>query len=490
MTEQIDIPQSLASAEGLTFDESLLVSKLTSTWLEHVASNQRNESFYEGTYPIEPLGIAIDPKNASLFEERVDWARKAVDYIASRSQFDGFSAGEDQDTVSWLRRWSADNDIANAYAGAITSTLTHSCAFATVTDQEEQHYPLLRFYPATAAAALWDRKAGRLGAGLVVADMAEVSEQMVPTLIDVFTPTELIELSYRQSGWEAKTTTHSLGRCHMVAIANRPSLRYPFGRSKIGPGMRSLVGEASEVMALMKLAVQFAAAPQTYALGLDPETMKSKSPFKSYLDRMWAVSRDENGDVPQFGQLTQLTMEPLLSTMRTLSSMAAADAGVPSSTFGVVTDNPSSAEAINAAREDAVIEVTRLNRQASSALADAAHIALAIRDDITFDEALEAYPEVAVKFRPASMPSEASLADSMLKQSQIIEWLADSDVLLKRLGYTDEEIASLEQTKRDYRSRQTVESLSALPEVAQVPSLGVAEEVGVHEDEPPEPAGL
>ena len=73
MTEQIDIPQSLASAEGLTFDEGLLVSKLTSIWLEHVASNRRNESFYEGTYPIEPLGIAIDPKKASVFEERVDW---------------------------------------------------------------------------------------------------------------------------------------------------------------------------------------------------------------------------------------------------------------------------------------------------------------------------------------------------------------------------------------------------------------------------------
>ena len=489
VTEQIDIPQSLASAEGLTFDEGLLVSKLTSIWLEHVASNRRNESFYEGTYPIEPLGIAIDPKKASVFEERVDWARKAVDYIANRSQFDGFSAGDDEAAVSWLRRWSADNDIANAYAGAITSTLTHSCAFATVTTQEH-HDPLLRFYPATAAAALWDRRAGRLGAGLVVADMAEIEGQSVPTLVDVFTPTELIELSYKRDGWVAQTTPHRLGRCHMVAIANRPSLRYPFGRSKIGPGMRSLVGEASEVMALMKLAVQFAAAPQTYALGLDPETMETKSPFKSYMDRMWAVSRDENGDVPQFGQLTQLTMVPLLSTMRTLSSMAAADAGVPASTFGVVTDNPSSAEAINAAREDAVIEVTRLNRQASSALADAAHIALAIRDDITFDESLEAYPEVAVKFRPASMPSEASLADSMLKQSQIIEWLADSDVLLKRLGYTDEEIASLEQTKRDYRSRQTMETLSALPEVVQAPGSGIAEEVVAHEDEPPEPAGL
>ena len=463
VTEQIDVPAGVASAEGLDGGQAATVRALMEAWQGHVASNRRNEDYYEGRYPVESLGIAIDPDNAGMFQERVDWARKAVDYIACRSQFDGFSAAEDDGgTVEWLRRWVADNDVHNAYAGAVTSALTHSCCFATVTVPDGAADPVLRFYPATAASALWDRRLGRIGAGMVVVDMEDrPGGAAEPSLVEAYTDAETIVLRRTGGGWIAESEPHTLGRCPMVALCNRPSLRHPFGRSKIGPGLRSIIGEASEVMNLMKLAVQFAAAPQTYALGLDPDAMGETSPLRKYMDRLWAVSKDEDGDVPTFGQLPQQSMEPLLSTMRTLSSMAAADANVPAETFGVVTDNPSSAEAINASREDAVIEVNRLNRLAGAALRDAALTALAMRDDVPFDEAAAAHPTVAAKFRPASTPSEASVSDAMLKQSQIIEWLADSDVLLKRLGYTDEEIADLEETRRGYRSSRLAEVIAS-----------------------------
>lgn len=174
VTEQIDVPAGVASAEGLDGGQAATVRALMEAWQGHVASNRRNEDYYEGRYPVESLGIAIDPDNAGMFQERVDWARKAVDYIACRSQFDGFSAAEDDGgTVDWLRRWVADNDVHNAYAGAVTSALTHSCCFATVTVPDGAADPVLRFYPATAASALWDRRLGRIGAGMVVVDMED-----------------------------------------------------------------------------------------------------------------------------------------------------------------------------------------------------------------------------------------------------------------------------------------------------------------------------
>lgn len=69
----------------------------------------------------------------------------------------------------------------------------------------------------------------------------------------------------------------------------------------------------------------------------------------------------KTGDVPQYGQLSQGSMQPHSDYIRSLAARFSGETNVPLSSLGVVSDNPSSAEAIYAAKEDMVIDAQNLN---------------------------------------------------------------------------------------------------------------------------------
>lgn len=62
--------------------------------------------------------------------------------------------------------------------------------------------------------------------------------------------------------------------------------------------------------------------------------------------------------MPQFGQLTQGSMQPHIDYMRSLAVRFSGETNVSLSELGVVSDNPSSAEAIYAAKEALVAAAT------------------------------------------------------------------------------------------------------------------------------------
>ena len=60
------------------------------------------------------------------------------------------------------------------------------------------------------------------------------------------------------------------------------------------------------------------------------------------------MTRDEDGNVPTFGQIAAASMEPHIAYMRNLAARFSGATNVPISELGIVQDNPSSAEAIYA----------------------------------------------------------------------------------------------------------------------------------------------
>src|SRR5690606_42152063 len=65
---------------------------------------------------------------------------------------------------------------------------------------------------------------------------------------------------------------------------------------------------------------------------------------------------EETGDGPTSGQFPQLNMQPHTDQMRMWAQLFAAEAQLDLSQLGFQTDNPTSAEARYAAKEDLVIE--------------------------------------------------------------------------------------------------------------------------------------
>ena len=100
---------------------------------------------------------------------------------------------------------------------------------------------------------------------------------------------------------------------------------------------------------------------------------------------------------------------------------------MPISELGVVSDNPSSAEAIYAAKEPLVIDAQNLNADNGEALVNV----------------------------PA-MPSIVSQADAITKMIGAMPWLGESDVALEEYGFTDDQIQRLRSDRARSQGRETV----------------------------------
>ena len=80
-------------------------------------------------------------------------------------------------------------------------------------------------------------------------------------------------------------------------------------------------------------------------------------------------------------------------------------------------------------------------------------MALAVKRNVSFAEVLATEPNITAKWRNPAMPSIVSQADSMLKIVQAVPWIANSDILLEELGFTDDQVQRLEGD-RDRASAQ------------------------------------
>ena len=124
---------------------------------------------------------------------------------------------------------------------------------------------------------------------------------------------------------------------------------------------------------------------------------------------------------------------------------------------GVLTDSgPSSAEAIAASETELVIEARNTCDAFGSQLRRAAKDMAVLNGASPDDEALR---NLQVNWRNPERPSQAAMADAVLKQVQAIPWLANSRVILEQLGYTDSNITRLLSDKNKQNAAAVLDRL-------------------------------
>ena len=449
------IEQAVARADGLTAEESALAGRLVATWREKLRRNELRERYYKEHVKPRSLGISVPPKvkvNACC-----GWPRKAVDYIACRSVFNRFTTSDEQ-AAEQLAGVVADNDLKGAYMMAVTSELMHCCSFLTVTaGRRELGEPevVVSMTPATAASAEWDDRARQVSAGLTVVRCERKRGRTVPTWVDLYLPDEVVSVERDWDGQWAVTARapQSMGRSVMVALANAPTLMRPFGASLITRSVMLLADNYMREAVRSEVAAEFAASPQKYLLGAEKSQLGDMSKYDAYIGSMFAVTKDKAGDVPQFGQLPQPTMQPHIDYNRSLAAQFSGETNVPLSALGVVSDNPSSAEAIYATKEDAIIQVQRLNAANGRALVDVGYMALATLRGTDYATECRNVPDLGVHFADPATPSVVSMSDALVKQGQLLPWLGETEVALEKLGYADEEIRRMRSDKRRLEAR-------------------------------------
>lgn len=452
-----------SGVDGLDPETERLMFPLFAVWNRKRARNMLRSAYADGKHRLDHIGFSIPPAMRHI-EEVVGWPAKAVAAHAERCMFDGFVSPSANDDPFDLDAVLSANQFGLELPQAIRSSMTHSVAFMTVSpgDPNAGEPPVIVMpYSAQWSAGLWNFRTRSLKAGLVVKD---VDDYAMPTMYSIYTPKEVTTLKLAGKWVVDNVWSHNLGRVPMEALPYRPDIDRPFGRSIISRPVMSITDDAVRTVMRTEVSAEFYSAPQLLLLGADKDSFLDDKGnpipvWEFIIGRINAISRDDNGDVPTVQQISQQSVQPHVEQMRELASRFAGETNVPVSSLGVVTDNPSSAEAMHAAEKDLVIDCAAANRVYGAALRRIAQDIIMIRDrtaDITDEMA-----GITARWRSPALPSVIDSGDAIVKLIGAFPWLADTSVALEEAGFTDEQIARLLAEKRRNQATATATQMLA-----------------------------
>lgn len=420
-------------------------------WHAKLERNRLRRRYYDMKNSLKDLGISI-PTQLSTVETVIGWPAKAVEALAVRSRFDGFTAS-DPDVSSfldelvdacWLKEW---------YRQAVESELMHSCAFVTLSmGGRGEPDVMVALHSAETASAVWDARSGRIAYGATFLDF----ESGNPVEANLYTQDAIVHCMRRKDGpWSFSAAPHSMGRPLMERLAYHPTLARPFGRSRISRSVIAITDSAKRELLRAEVAAEFVTSPQKYLLGASPDIFEHGK-WSAYTGSIAAFSSDGEGNLPQFGQLPQGSMQPHIDYMRSLATLFSGETNIPVSCLGIVQDNPSSAEAIYAASEPLIIEAEDLNESNGKAMRSIARMAVAAWLGEPLADLDRELLDIVPNFRNPAMPSIVSQTDAMVKLASAVPGFAGTDVFWEQVGFSEDVRRRVEAEMRASQARATI----------------------------------
>lgn len=451
-------------------------------WSERRANNGVRRAYYEGRNRLKNIGIAIPPELETL-NIVVGWPKKAVTALANRSRFDGWSV--DGSGGEELARAMDANGFARKYRMMARSELVHGLSFVTVTRGGEDEPPVrIRSYSAVNAACLWDYRLERIKCGLTVHD---VDRYGVPTRYELYEPDCIVEMTRVDldgglafprgvSRWTYAVKPHPMGRPPMEPLVYGADDDYPLGHSRISRAVMDITDRAVRESLRTELASELSATPQKFLLGGTKADMlkatAGKTRWEQYIGSVTWITKDKDGDVPQYGQLPQVSMQPHVDYRAALAAEFAAETSVPIEMLGVQSKTYTSSDSARANLEELVQAAEDMNDDNGAALRTIGRMALAVSRN---DPLSKVDDDVVPVFKDPSRPSIVGQADAIVKicSTQGLSWISNTSVALEMLGFSDDQRARMMSEKRRIEASQRIaqmrQAAQRLPQQQEAP---------------------
>jgi len=451
----------IADADGITEDARSWVADLAKEYSEHSGHNEMLKRYYDGNVSVSDYGVTADIPN----DQTCHWPQKAVDALADRIRLKSLSVPDgDQETLDAIVR---RNDLISNYNRHLPVKLLYGCKAATVTKDARGH-ARVRFHSAETFTALPspDYTDGVVAGGLAIARRERTpwsDGRMVPTVVNLHTPFNIGEFRQVDRGqwtYEPGETREELPTLYVFAH-NAIGTLAPFGRTRITEFVRTLTDDAIRCMWHMQVSGAFYSMAKLYMTGLTDEqfdaVMENKSKYQ--LSRLLALTTGADGTSPNVGQLSGNSPQPFIDELRALACQFSGATGVPLNSLGIVQDNPSSAEAIQAAREDICLVAERDIEADKATLKRVMRAAMAIEKNTTVDMLDDADADVLASFASPMLNSLAANTDAAIKIATVDDGFAGSEPFHRMVGFDEATTARLES---DRRRAQAVNAIGAL----------------------------
>lgn len=404
--------------------------------------------YFNANQSVVDLGISM-PKNFRGLKPGVGWASRAVNTLSDRINFDGFA----NDKVG-INDLLDDTGAFTVFGKAKSDALIAGCAFIAVLPTEDS----VKLLPFTAVEATGniDQRTGLLDSGLAVLrwyqyDPTDANARgwskvgLVPQDYAVFTKDYTAYFINQQLAW---ITVNPTKRPLLHVITHRQSADRPFGKSRISNTVRRIIDEVGRLKVRYEIAAEFYSTPQRYVNGLADGSVDNAT-LEAALGKIWTITKDEDGEKPEIGQLAQMSINQFSDQKKDLARDFCAETALTLRNLGYETANPTSAESLSAMSDDLLLEAQACQTEFGREFREIAISArMAIDKTDIIPSGLRA---IEAAWKPVFQIDVASAGDAAYKLIQAMPELAGTTTLYRMLGMNVREAEELAEKSRNAR---------------------------------------
>lgn len=444
-------------AGELTDDEVRLIARLQSDLATYRRKNVEKWRYYDGEVALKNMDIAV-PSTMISVEASIGWGGVIVDALEERIDWLGWTADEGQ--ADGLQAVARENRLSTEFNKVKLDSLVTGVGFLEVTaGGVGEPDVIINAVSSSDATYLWDDRANRVSAGLVVKRGPDGEDY-----ITLYLPDSTVNVVRGVDG-EARVSrhVHNRGRCGLVAFPNKSRAGRVRGQSELTKPVRYAIDHAQRTILEMEYNREIYTTPQKWFANIMPEDLgfdvedeaqmaefeRVKKGFDVAMTRAVILPvQDEDGKNPSTGQYQSAPPTPYIDELKMITQLLSSYSGIPSSWFGFHTDNPPSAEGQRALEARNVkMSERRCTSYAGPMDADVAFIAQSILAQRV--GAAQPTPEfmagVSSRWRDPATPTVSAATDAVTKQIEAGALPRSSVVALERMGYSDSDIRRIRQ---------------------------------------------
>lgn len=455
--------------EQATYD-ALRLKACIDVFRQNETRNAELYDIYEGAVPLRKVPDFVPSRYKNL-RIGCPWPAIAVQSVVERSQFDGYVLKDKSSaTANLIKEISDRNCIQLGYQSALIDAQVTGVSFACIVRDADG--AAVRWHTAKTAAGLWSWRKNQLECGFAIVDRMRKKtaatgkeyQDTIPSAVDFYTEQGIWEITRTPTQpWVAEFKPQAMGECQMVAIPYQPDGTHPLGRSRFTRPMRNIVQEYMSNALNLHVATEFTAIGQKWATGLSDEQ------FTAFANNKWNFAADvavlttdnpASGNNPQFGNFTQQSMEPILSVKRSLAMDFAAASSIPISELLTQDSNPTSAEALAAAKDKLISLVEAVNVRNRAILKRIGLMLLCVEQGKPLSGLTDEERGLMVHMREPSTPTAAAMADAALKWSQTIDGFGNTSVCQERMGFSEDERSRIRAEQDEISATQALNQIA------------------------------
>lgn len=446
---------------GLEGADADLFAKLLNTWQQKRRRNLLRTVYNDGKAALKDFGIAVPPQMQRAYTP-LQWVAKGVKALTGRSQFEAFVSSTGSDDPFALDQMLDENDFVSEFQLAKKSSAIHACSFLTVSAGDVQSGEadiLVLPRAADSSGATWDRRRRVIGGFLSIIEM----DQTGPTEMVMYTWERVYAMSKTGHGWVTSSIPHSLGEVPVARLPFAPDLNRPFGRSRITRTAMGLTDAAVRTLLRAEVSAEFYSADKYWLFGADVTKFVGDDKWAAVMGRMNAIDTDGDEEKISIQRFSGASPQPHIDQLRMLASQFADDQNLEVKFADA--SNPSSADAIYAAKEDLIMETRDQNRVWGRGGVKAMQLAVRLRDGL--DTVPDELHSLTCQFTDPAIVSPSARAAAFASLSQSIDGFGASEVGMEYAGLSRESIIRFQAEQRRTGASSRIQQLVDAARAAQ-----------------------